>query len=72
MPEIDLKILNIALHVHTRRPVYQHALLEVGYPRFDLAGNPAGEVTEAEVLRLRQTRIQAAEKQQRRLASKPK
>jgi hypothetical protein len=72
MPEIETRVLAIALHVHTRRPVYQNALLEAGHPRFDLAGNAAGEVTEAEIERLRQTRIQAAEKQHRRLASSPK
>jgi sRNA-binding protein len=71
-PEIDPAVLSLALRLHTRRSVYQNALLEAGHPRFDLAGNPAGAVTEAEIERLQQHRIAASEKQQRRFASQPK
>jgi ProP effector len=66
MPELDAKLLSSALRLHTARPEYAKQLLEAGTVRFDLDGNPAGEVTEAQVDALKAARRAEAERRHRR------
>lgn len=47
LPELDRKNLRIALRIHTNSLRYLKGM-EKASIRFDLAGNPAGEVTEAQ------------------------
>ncbi len=78
LPELDRKNLRIALRIHTNSLRYLKGM-EKASVRFDLEGNPAGEVTEeqrayaAEILRERfkknvaQRKVQrAAEEMQRK------
>lgn len=60
-PELDLSGLKRALTLHTGRFSYQK-LLKAGAVRFDLDGQPAGEVTEeqAEIARQRLAELKAA------------
>ena len=44
MPDLDKNHVRTAMHNHTATTRYLKALVE-GAPRFDLDGNPAGEVT---------------------------
>jgi ProP effector len=47
LPEIDRKVLRIALGIHTNTVRYLKTI-EKASARLDLDGNPAGEVTEAQ------------------------
>ena len=60
-PELDFSGLKRALTLHTGRFSYQK-LLKAGAVRFDLDGQPAGEVTEeqAEIARQRLAELKAA------------
>ena len=60
-PELDLSGLKRALTLHTGRFSYQK-LLKAGAVRFDLDGQPVGEVTEeqAEIARQRLAELKAA------------
>ena len=67
MPGIDRKALRIALGMHTRSVRYLKAV-EKSETRFDLDGNPAGEVPESHRLhasQMRQERIAKAKQQQK-------
>jgi ProP effector len=66
MPGLDAKLLSSALRLHTGRPAYAEQLLEAGTVRFDLDGNPAGEVTEAQVEALKAARRAEAKRRHRR------
>jgi ProP effector len=47
MPELSMTKIRKALGAHTRQPGYRQALVP-GRQRFDLEGQPAGVVTDAE------------------------
>lgn len=51
MPEVDPKTLTVAFRFHVDRWAYRQASI-AGATRFDLDGNPAGEVTADEAARL--------------------
>jgi ProP effector len=55
LPDVDQKLLRCALARHCERPRYQHAILDGG-PRYDLDGQPRGEVTPEQIADLRARR----------------
>lgn len=65
MPDLDKNKVRVAMHSHTASTRYLKALTE-GAPRFDLDGQPAGEVTaeqqEVAVQTLRDRLKKAAER----------
>lgn len=67
MPDIDRKVLRIALGMHTRSVRYLK-VMEKSPTRFDLDGNPAGELPESHrfhASQMRKERVAKAQQQQK-------
>lgn len=73
VPDIDRKLLRIALGIHTHSTRYLNALVK-SKTRFDLDGKPAGEIVEAhrtlaaDTLKARKKKIADQRKEQERAA----
>lgn len=73
IPDIDRKMLRVALGIHTHSTRYLNALVKAK-TRFDLEGNPAGEILEAhrilaaDTVKARQKKIAEQRKEQERAA----
>jgi ProP effector len=72
LPDTPIRILSLALRSHCGRAGYVAAILQAGSVRYNLAGEPAGAVTEVEVARLMAERARLAEKLARRHAEEQK
>lgn len=73
IPDIDRKLLRIALGIHTHTTRYLNALVKAK-TRFDLDGKPAGEILEAhrvlaaDTLKARKNKLAEQRKEQERAA----